>query len=53
MASLLDVEEVLVPSDDLVRQEVGWLVEVYDTVAKVLSDGLLERGVGCSGQCGH
>jgi aryl carrier-like protein len=44
VAGLLDKEEALGPSDDLVRRGLDSFVEVDDTVAW--------RGARCSGRCG-
>ena len=45
MPRLLDAEDAFDPSDDLVRGRVRGLVEVDDTVADVVYERTLERGV--------
>ena len=43
MAGLLDPQNASYPGDNLVRGRVGWFVEVYDTVGKVVLQLALQR----------
>lgn len=44
MTSLLHVKDLLDPGDDFMRAGVGWLIQIDDTVFKVIFKRSLKRG---------
>lgn len=49
MASLFNIEDSFDPRDDLMGTGIGWLIQVNDTVFKII----LERSFKGSGSCGN